>query len=399
MIITLIQLLVLFLIPVIIHNALRDKTISRWISPVVACYIIGIGIGSLLVPTLETELAEKVKNFSIEVEGIVIVLAIPLLLMTSNFIKWLPKARSILSAFAISCISVLIGAVATFFIYRGFTSDGWLISSMLFSGFTGTNANLNSLGIALDCPEDLKLLVNLGDLFTGAIYLILLTSIAHPLLSRLLPKYQQYTTGLMFEDERKNDTIEGQSIEDFSYISRYQMRKVGFYAAPVILTILTLGVSIGLEMLFFPEEGTNGTFVILSVTTLGILLSLIDKVRTLKSSYRIGQYLLLVFCIALGSHIDVADIFKEGSFVLMYTTVVMLFTIFFNILLAYLFKIDADTTIIAATSTVFGPAFIGQVAMSMKNKEIIFSGMIASMVGIAISNFTGLGLAYVLRMF
>ncbi|MCB0503709.1 MAG: DUF819 family protein, partial [Bacteroidetes bacterium] len=80
------------------------------------------------------------------------------------------------------------------------------------------------------------------------------------------------------------------------------------------------------------------------------------------------------------------------------TTVVMLFTIFFNVLLAYLFKIDADTTLIASTSTIFGPAFIGQVAMSMKNKEIIFSGMIASMLGIAISNFTGLGLAYLLKM-
>jgi uncharacterized membrane protein len=75
----------------------------------------------------------------------------------------------------------------------------------------------------------------------------------------------------------------------------------------------------------------------------------------------------------------------------------MLTTIILNIILAYLFKIDADTAIITSTSTIFGPAFIGQVAMSMKNKEIIFSGMIASMVGIALGNFFGIGLAYLLK--
>ncbi|MCB0502729.1 MAG: DUF819 family protein [Bacteroidetes bacterium] len=398
MTIIIIQLIVLFIVPVFIHNALRDRSISRWISPVVACYIIGIGIGSLLVPKLDADIAEKVKNLSIEIEGIVIVLAIPLLLMTSNFMKWLPKAKSVLGAFTVSCISVLLGSVIAFFIYRGMADNGWLISSMLFAGFTGTNANLNSLGIALNCPEHLKLLINLGDIFTGAIYLIILTSIAHPLLSKILPKYQQYTSGLLFVDERIAPDLDKNEKEDFSYMSVYKMGRAGFYLLPVVLTILALGISIGLEMVLYPAEGMNGTFVILSVTTIGIIMSFAEKIRNLKSSYRIGQYLLLVFCIALGSHIDVASIFSEGSFILIYTTVVMLFTIFFNVLLAYLFKIDADTTLIASTSTIFGPAFIGQVAMSMKNKEIIFSGMIASMLGIAISNFTGLGLAYLLKM-
>ncbi|MEZ5009663.1 MAG: DUF819 family protein [Chitinophagales bacterium] len=392
------QIAIIFIVPIFIHNALRDRSISRWISPVVACYIIGVGIGSILVPKLDPEVGERVKNLSKEIEGIVIVLAIPLLLMTSNFMKWLPKAKSVLKAFLVSWVSVLIGAVAAFFIYRGMTDNGWIISSMLFAGFTGTNANLNSLGIALDCPEELMLLVNLGDIFTGAIYLIILTSIAHPLLSKILPKYKKYSTGLLFVDERIAPDLDKNEKEDFSYMSAYKMSKFGIYVLPILLTVVTLGISIGLEMLLYPAEGMNGTFVILSVTTLGILMSFVTKIRNLKSSYRIGQYLLLVFCVALGSHIDVASIFNEGSFVLFYTSVVMIFTLFFNVLLAYIFKVDADTTIIASTATIFGPAFIGQVGMSMKNKEIIFSGMIASMLGIAISNFTGLGLAYLLKV-
>jgi len=68
-----------------------------------------------------------------------------------------------------------------------------------------------------------------------------------------------------------------------------------------------------------------------------------------------------------------------------------------NVSLAKIFKIDADTVIITSTATIFGPAFIGQIAMSIKNKEIIFSGMIASMVGIALGNFLGVGMSTILK--
>jgi uncharacterized membrane protein len=399
MIITLIQIFVLFFFPIIIHNTLNGKTISRWVSPVVACYIIGLSIGSLVVTKLAADAAENVIALSKEVEGIAIVIAIPLLLMTSNFVEWLPRAKNVMFALFISCISVLIGAVGAFFIYRGFTDEGWLISSMLFAGFTGTNANLNALGIALECPDDLLLMVNLGDMFTGAIYLIALTSVAHPLLSKILPKYKHYSKGLLFVDENIAPELNHDVELNFNYIFGYKMHRFGLYILPVVLCVLALGLSIGLEMLLLPAEGLNPTFVILSVTFLGILMSMVKPIRNLKSSYRIGQYLLLVFCVALGSHINIYEIFKGGTLVLMYTTVVMIITLIANVGLAYFFKIDADTTIITSTSTIFGPAFIGQVAMSMKNKEIIFSGMIASMVGIAIANFAGVGLAKLLQLF
>jgi uncharacterized membrane protein len=399
MIITILQILIIFLIPVIIHNTLNGKAISRWISPVVACYIIGISIGTLVVTRFAEETAKSVVALSQEIEGIVIVIAIPLLLMTSNFVEWLPRAKNVLFAFFISCISVLVGAIGAFFIYRGFTDDGWLVSAMLFAGFTGTNANLNALGIALECPDDLLLLVNLGDMFTGAIYLIVLTSVAHPLLSKILPKYKYYSKGLLFVDEKIAPELNHDLELNFNYIYSYKMKRFGIYILPIILSAVALGISIGLEMLFMPAEGMDPTFIILSVTLLGILMSMIKSIRNLKSSYRIGQYLLLVFCIALGSHINVSDIFSGTTLILMYTTIVMIITLITNVFLAYILKIDADTTIITSTSTIFGPAFIGQVAMSMKNKEIIFSGMIASMVGIAIANFTGIALAKLLQLF
>jgi uncharacterized membrane protein len=265
MIITILQILIIFLIPVIIHNTLNGKAISRWISPVVACYIIGISIGTLVVTRFAEETAKSVVALSQEIEGIAIVIAIPLLLMTSNFVEWLPRAKNVLFAFFISCISVLVGAIGAFFIYRGFTDDGWLVSAMLFAGFTGTNANLNALGIALECPDDLLLLVNLGDMFTGAIYLIVLTSVAHPLLSKILPKYKYYSKGLLFVDEKIAPELNHDLELNFNYIYSYKMKRFGIYILPIILSAVALGISIGSRNAFYACR-RNGSYFYHSVS-------------------------------------------------------------------------------------------------------------------------------------
>jgi len=384
---TIVQILLILAIPIIIHNVLKGKKIVRWLSPVVVCFILGIAAGTCLMEHIDHAVSKNIEEISI-------LLAIPMLMMTSDFIGWLPKAKPVLFSFMISCISVLIAVTVSFFIYKSQTEHAWLVSSMLLAGFTGTIANANAVGNAINCPEDVLLLVNLGDMMSGAVYLIILTSVAHPLLLRILPAYQPLSTGL---GEAIRETEERQKDEDFSYMSGFRMKRFGKYILPIIISIVILGLAIGLEMLLFPAEGMQGTFILLTVTILGIISSGIPAVRNLKSSYRIGQYLLLVFCIALGTNINFRELLTASPVIISYVVLVMVIVIFMNVSLAKIFKIDADTVIITSTATIFGPAFIGQIAMSIKNKEIIFSGMIASMVGIALGNFLGVGMSTILK--
>lgn len=387
---TLIQAGAIFLLPVILHNLLRNQRIAQWLSPVVVCFVLGIAAGSFLPERIDRELSSSIQD-------ITILIAIPMLLMSSNFIKWLPKARSVLFAFTVSCLSVLIGVLIAFFVFRDATEHAWLVSSMFLAGFTGTIANANAVGIALECPEDVLLLVNLGDMITGAVYLIFLTSIAHPLLSRFLPKYRPFLQKATAEDYTIETGADDENDEDFSYMSRYRMKRFGVYIMPVLISAAILAVTLGLEMLFFPAEGQQGNFILFSVTVLGIATSFNKKIRNLRSSYRIGQYLLLVFCVALGTLIDVNEALRSSPIMLLYASLIMVIFITLNYSLAWIFRIDADTTIITSTATIYGPPFIGQVAMAMHNKEIVFSGMIASMLGIAVGNFLGLGLAGILQ--
>ena len=65
--------------------------------------------------------------------------------------------------------------------------------------------------------------------------------------------------------------------------------------------------------------------------------------------------------------------------------------------MSFIFRIDRDTVIIASTAAIFGPAFIGPVANAIGNRDIIAMGIALGLIGYAIGNYFGLGLAYLLN--
>jgi len=54
---------------------------------------------------------------------------------------------------------------------------------------------------------------------------------------------------------------------------------------------------------------------------------------------------------------------------------------------------------ITSTAALYGPAFIGQIASVINNRQLVFSGMATSLVGLAMGNYIGVGVANLLRYF
>ena len=73
--------------------------------------------------------------------------------------------------------------------------------------------------------------------------------------------------------------------------------------------------------------------------------------------------------------------------------------ILLHTLLAKLFRIDADTTLITSTASIYGPAFIPSVANALKNKDVVLPGLICGILGYAIGNYLGIGMAGVFSLF
>ena len=60
-------------------------------------------------------------------------------------------------------------------------------------------------------------------------------------------------------------------------------------------------------------------------------------------------------------------------------------------------RIDRDTVLITSTASIFGPAFVGQIAQVLGNRHIVFGGMATGLVGYAIGNYLGIGVAYLVN--
>jgi uncharacterized membrane protein len=69
---------------------------------------------------------------------------------------------------------------------------------------------------------------------------------------------------------------------------------------------------------------------------------------------------------------------------------------FIHVGLARLFKVDTDTTIIAITALTYSPPFVPAVALAIKNKEVIISGLTIGILGFAFGSYLGIFIGKIL---
>ena len=133
------------------------------------------------------------------------------------------------------------------------------------------------------------------------------------------------------------------------------------------------------------------------LTTLSILAATRKGISQLSGTFETGEYFLLIFCIALGMLADFGDIAASGLDILTYSALTLICTILLHFGLSYWFKIDRDTVMITSTAAIYGPVFVGQIASAIGNKKLIFTGIALGLLGFAIGNYLGIGLAYILK--
>lgn len=366
-----IQLAIICLSPWVLNNLLRHKPIGNILSPVLVAYLLGIIISLTDIIPINEQLTEKLRDATI-------LIAIPLLLFSTNLKAWFGKASSSIISFAFCIISALIASTIFALIFNNVIPEVWKNAGMLVGVFTGGTANLYAVGVAVDGGEEI-LVQNTVEMVLGGLYLIALTSFIPKLYSRFLKPYE-YS-----EQEKKEINISPKLL----------WKDVAIAVALAIFCAVTALVSC---YLFFANI-TNTTYIIVVISALGVILSFFKPIRGLRGAYETGDYLLLVFCVAIGLSFDLDHLIESGLPLLLFTTGVMLTTIVIHLILSKLANVDRDTTIITSTAAVYGPPFIGQIASVLKNREIIFTGISTSLVGYSVGNFLGISLSNILQAF
>jgi len=353
----------------------RFKAI-RIISPVVICYLTGMLLGNL--PFMQLS-----DGVSLGMANVTVALAIPLLLFSVDVVAWLRLARSTIIGF---CIAIVAAMTATIAVHMGMGSgviDSPKIAGMLSGVYIGGTPNMAAIATAVDARPETFILLNAADMVVSFGYLLFMLMVAPRVLRFVLPAFRFENGSSPDEpaaDEKPRRTAEVPPLKD------------GALAMVLAVVMVLAGVGIGR----FAPELNRDTVIILAITTFAVGASLVARVRGLQGSQDMGQFLLLIFCVAMGFTTDFVELFTGSPMIILYATMVVLLIIVLHIILSALFRIDRDTAIITSAAGVFGPHMIGPVAMVLGNREIVFSGIASGLVGLALGNYLGLSVVWML---
>jgi uncharacterized membrane protein len=363
------QILFLLFFPFLLMKLCTKYKKIKVLSPILLCYLTGIILGNIKTIPLD-------RDFSMTVSEISVMLAIPMILFSTDFKGWLKLAKTTVISFCLVIVSVIVSSAAAFLVFSNQVDNADIISGMLTGVYTGGTPNLIAIGMGLHIPESTLILVNTSDAIIGGLYFLFLISIGKWLLGKFLPRFS-----------RPSDM----ETEDFGDIESAPNKSIIFV---LILALLFVGISIGISMLITGSMEVG--IIMLAVTTLGIAASFNKKIRNTKGTYKTGQYIIYVFSLAIGTTVNVKEILNANLTIFFYTLFVMIGAILLHLLLATILRIDRDTTIITSTAGIYGPAFIIPVANAINNRHVILSGLMTGLVGYAVGNYLGYLIALIL---
>jgi len=375
-----IQILIIFAVPMGLLWAQKKYKVVKTLSPILIAYAIGIVWGNI--PGLPLD-----RGLSMTISEVSVPLAIPLILFSADFLKWIKSAKKTVVSFLLMILAAFLAALLAAWIFRGTVDEFAKVSGMMIGVYTGGTPNLMAVGMALKANQNTIVLVNACDQIIGGAYFLLLISVIKPLLSKILPAYKSEGPVAIEEDK-----------EYFMELDKDKKKKAagGIFIA-MLICIAGLGVSVGIALLLTGEM--NVAIIMMGVTTVGVGLSFVKKIKKIKFTFDVGQYIILAFSLALGSLVDIQEMLKMSPQILGFVAVAMLGAIFIHLIFAIIFRIDVDTAIITSTAGVYGPAFVIPVANAIKNKEVIVAGITSGLVGYAVGNYLGLLVYTIAKLF
>lgn len=371
----------------------KKVKLLNFIGAIALCYALGIVISVLPIP-YDKSLTETVSS-------VFVAIAIPLILFSFDITSVRHLAKKTAIAFALVICSAVTVSVSSFFIARAAGMENANVLAGMSTGlYTGGTPNMVAIAKALLGEQSTTVIASaqISDFFVGGIYFLLILTVIRPVYNKLLGRSKPL--------EEASALPEGDAVKDaggaaeeynFKAIPRNK-RSIGKLAGVVALALACFGVGVGLELLINGNlEGS--LYIILTVSVLGIAFSFVKPIRSVKGSYQVGQYLILIFSLGLSMSIDISKLAKELLPTLAFFACSQVAVILLHLLLCKLFKIDAGTALITSTAGVYGPPFIAPVANAYGDRDLVAPGIICGTLGLAIGTLLGWGVGALLALF
>ena len=360
--------------PALVLWICRRVTILGKIGPIMVLYALGMVVGNLFTLPAEMLMLQEL------LPNVMVPLAIPMMLFGCSF------SRSELALQIKVCVSgflsVVVAVVGGYLLFGCKVPEGAEVGGIISGMYTGGTINAAALQTIFKIDSFTFTLVNSYDIVISFLYFVFLFSCGIRLFRRMYGEKTNRAEGaemtdIAVADEKKNPYSD--------LFTRSGLRELG---AILGVTIGVVAVSGGVA--FLMPEGWFMVVFILMLTTLGVILSFVKRIRAMERSYDIGMYLIYIFSLAIASMADFSKLdLAQGVNLVLYMLFAVFVSLFIHAILCRLLKVDADSMTITSVAFINSPPFVPMVAAVMKNRKALITGLAAGIVGYALGNHLG----------
>ncbi len=379
----------------IIAASARIKPIEK-IGIVLVCYILGMLAGNIgILPESFITNPDGGDSVLSLLQSISICIALPLILFSLDLSKWMKIAKKGMLCMLLSCISIIIVTLCIHLIFTDHIAESPKYAAAAVSVYTGGTVNLASIKLAIGISENDYIIFNTYDAVVSVLYIFFLSMAGQKFFHKVF-KIERYTPiGTNHEDSAGG--IDESAAAYRALINIKNLKGLGF---ALIISLLIFGVSYGLNILSsMIDPGLGMTVMMLSITSISIALSFIKKIRTIKHTFQLGMYIIYIFCFSVAACADFKALINFNYVIFVYVAVSIVASLMLLAFFCKLAKIDTDTLIITSVSMVCSPPFVPAMAATLKNKEILISGLATGVVGYAIGNYLGIIVNHLYSLF
>jgi uncharacterized membrane protein len=163
-------------------------------------------------------------------------------------------------------------------------------------------------------------------------------------------------------------------------------------ALTISLVILAVGYGIA-DILNLPNYG------ILFITAITLVVANVfhNQLADLHGAFETGMLMMYIFFATIGVGADVAVMIDSGVMIFVYASFIVSIHLVVIILGARLLGLSLAEIVIASLACIGGPVAPAAIAASRGWRELVTPGIMVGILGYAIANFIGVGLANLLE--
>ena len=307
--------------------------------------------------------------------------AVPLLLLKANLRRIIPETGPMLGAYFLGVAGTLIGAVIGLWVLP-MGSAGPDLAGILSATYIGGSMNFAAVAEALEFKEATLLTAALAaDNVVGTLHIlvvVLIPSVA--ILRRWIPSPIVENSDPSMHDELAADD----EVIPFNPIHIC-------LALTISLTIGAIGYGVA-GALDIPNYG------ILFITALTLLVANVfhNQLENLHGAFETGMLMMYICFATIGAGADVGVMIEAGVMIFVYASFIIITHLIVIVLGAKLFKMDLAEIVIASLACIGGPVAPAAISASRGWRTLVTPGLMVGILGYAIANFIGVGLASLL---